>query len=443
MAKTVIALYDDVHTARDVVQDLVDNGFPRDNVSIMASDAAGEYDRYQSGEYREDDGVGGGAAAGAGIGAVIGGIGGLLVGLGALTIPGVGPVIAAGPLAAALAGAGIGAVAGGLIGALTDMGVPEDEAGYYAEGVRRGGTLVAVRADNARADDAASIMSRYNPVDIEERASSWRERGWSGYDPNAEPYDTTRIEEERGYLGTAGRTTTTTGTERDRTHERTERTSGEQSIPVIEEDVAVGKRQVQRGGVRVHTHVREVPVEETVRLRDEEINVERRPADRRAERGEFDTLQEGTIEITETDEEAVVSKDARVVEEVVVSKDVREREETVRDTARRTDVEVEQVGTGRTGTQTGTSTGFETYESDYRNHFQSNYGQGGRSYNDYQPAYRYGHTLATDERYRGRDWNEVEPEARRHWETEHRDQGAWEDFKDSVRHAWNRARTAV
>src|SRR5690606_38716981 len=109
-----------------------------------------------------------GAGVGAGIGAVLGGLGGLLVGLGALTIPGIGPVIAAGPLAAALtglAGAGAGAVAGGvtggLIGALTGLGVPEENAQYYAEGIRRGGVLVTARVADNRTSEAVDILNRY------------------------------------------------------------------------------------------------------------------------------------------------------------------------------------------------------------------------------------------------------------------------------------------
>jgi hypothetical protein len=114
---------------------------------------------------------------GAGIGAVVGGLGGLLVGLGALAIPGIGPVLAAGPLAAALgalAGAGIGAAAGGLIGAMVDMGIPEDQAELYSEGVRRGATLVIVRASDERAEDAVRIMNQFNPIDINRRSEEWR-----------------------------------------------------------------------------------------------------------------------------------------------------------------------------------------------------------------------------------------------------------------------------
>jgi hypothetical protein len=213
MARTVVALYDDFSTANDVIRDLVDHGFNREDISLMASDATGEYGTYlgegMEGDY-ETSATASGAGVGAGIGAVLGGLGGLLVGLGALVIPGIGPVVAAGPLAAALsglAGAGIGAVAGGvtggLIGALVDMGLPEEEAQYYTEGIRRGGTLVSVQAADHMADQAREVMNRYNPVDINERVRSWRERGWTGFDPDSEMYTVDEIERERQFYGTS------------------------------------------------------------------------------------------------------------------------------------------------------------------------------------------------------------------------------------------------
>jgi uncharacterized protein (TIGR02271 family) len=117
-------------------------------------------------------------------------------------------------------------------------------------------------------------------------------------------------------------------------------------IPVTEEQLQVGKRTVQRGGVRVRTYVVETPVEEPVRLRDETVRVERRAIhpDRPASEADF---QERTVEVTETDEEAVVAKSARVTEEVVISKDVQERTEPVRETVRRTEVEVDDRTTDR------------------------------------------------------------------------------------------------
>lgn len=197
MARTVIALYENFEDANRAVRDLVDRGFDRDQISLMASDASGEYSRFTGRDMpmEGESATAEGAGVGAGIGAVVGGLGGLLVGLGALTIPGIGPVIAAGPLAAALsglAGAGAGAVAGGvtggIIGGLTDLGVPEENAQYYAEGIRRGGTLVSVRVSDERTNDAVDILNMHSPVDINQRVNTWRSEGWSRFDPDAEPY---------------------------------------------------------------------------------------------------------------------------------------------------------------------------------------------------------------------------------------------------------------
>jgi len=204
---------------------------------------------------------------------------------------------------------------------------------------------------------------------------------------------------------------------------------------VTEEELHVGKRAVQRGGVRVYTRVTEKPVEETVRLHDEHVSVERRPVNHPASGAELNTFKEGTIEVTETDEEAVVAKQARVVEEVVVRKDVEERTEKVRDTVRRTDVEVEQLGPK----QGQNLSGFEAYDADFRTNFQTTFGKKkGVTYERYLPAYRYGYTLASDQRYAGRDWTTFEAEARRDWEG--RNQGAWEDMKDAIRYAWDKVR---
>src|SRR5262245_49193752 len=148
MAKTVIGLFDSMNDARRVVQDLHANGFESDAISIVSR----EDEPYVS--ERGGEGTSG-AAMGAGAGAAVGGMGGLLVGLSALAIPGVGPVVAAGPFATTLAGAALGATAGGIMGALTDLGVPAEEAHYYAEGVRRGGALVSVETEDHAAERAA------------------------------------------------------------------------------------------------------------------------------------------------------------------------------------------------------------------------------------------------------------------------------------------------
>lgn len=419
MAKTIVGLYDDFNTAQQVLQDLVNVGIARENISLVASDATGEYSQQFGTTEGEAADVGTGAGVGAGVGAVLGGIGGLLVGLGALAIPGIGPVIAAGPLITALAGAGIGAVAGGLVGALTEMGVPEEEAQYYAEGVRRGGTLVTVNTADDMANQVRDIMNRYNPIDVDERSSEWRASGWTGFDADAQPSTTREQSRDRLFY----------------TSPEDRRTTDEAKMDVVEEELAVGKHQVGRGGVRIHTHVSETPVEETVRLRQENVDVERRPVDRPATDADF-AFEEGTVEVTATGEEAVVGKRARVVEEVVVYKDVEERDETIRDTVRRKDVDVENVGSTSTG-----YSDYTVYDTDFRRHFDTNFANRGYTYDQYSPAYRYGYDLAYDDMYRGYTWEELEPEAQRYWMEEH--EGAWENFKDAVRHAWERTKDTL
>jgi len=184
MAKTVIGLFDSTDVAQDAVQELVDSGFTRDHISLVSQ------------ESEEAHAVGGthdgeAASTGAVGGTVLGGALGLLVGAGLLVIPGIGPILAAGPIAAAIGtttaavgaaalGAGLGAATGGLVGALIGEGIPDDEAQYYAEGVRRGGRLVLVQADGAEENQARIIMQRHGAADIHERAEGWRTSGWDG-----------------------------------------------------------------------------------------------------------------------------------------------------------------------------------------------------------------------------------------------------------------------
>src|SRR3954462_4869514 len=161
MAKTVVGFFETYPQAQRAIDELVRNGFRRDDINILTNK-----ERYQ--EVEHDDVHG--AAVGATTGAVLGGAAGLVVAM----IPGIGPVLAAGPLMAALVGAGAGAVAGGIIGALVDAGVPEEDAKLYEEGVRRGGTLLMVKADNNMAARAAQIMNQAGAIDIKRRSNEWR-----------------------------------------------------------------------------------------------------------------------------------------------------------------------------------------------------------------------------------------------------------------------------
>src|SRR5258708_19449688 len=198
MARTIIALYDDLTMAQHVVNDLMNAGIPRDRISLVANDATGQYGTYLQTKHPGDNmDAGEGTVFGASVGALTG----ILVSLGTLAIPGVGPVIAAGPLVAGLTGALTGALAGGatggIVGALIDASVPEADARRYAEGVRRGGTLVSVQATSQEAPQVEEILHRHNPVDVERRATYWREAGWKNFDETSHPYPADDIPRER------------------------------------------------------------------------------------------------------------------------------------------------------------------------------------------------------------------------------------------------------
>lgn len=191
--QTVTGLYDNYSDAKTAVTALEDAGISSSDISIIGRD--GE---------EHDSNAGEGAAAGAGVGAVVGGTGGLLAGLGMLAIPGVGPVVAAGWLAAtaagAVAGAAAGGAAGGIIGSLITSGVDEDDAHVYAEGVRRGSTLVSARVEDEHVDAARAILSDDSAVDVKARRGVYREEGWERFDENAPEYTDDDVLKERDRL---------------------------------------------------------------------------------------------------------------------------------------------------------------------------------------------------------------------------------------------------
>jgi len=407
---SVIALYNDFETGARAVQALVDAGFDRKNISIVANDPDQRYSSTIKTTTADDGDVK--AGEGAGFGAIVGG----LIGLGVALIPGIGPVLAAGPLAAAVM-AGVGAVAGaatgGIAASLIDLGVPEEDAALYAEGIKKGGALVTVDVDSEEyAGRAESILNRYSPVNINERGEI---DAISPTTADMTRQSTASTQPIQNTVNTAA--------------PRTANAGDQQKLQVVEENVQVGKRAVQDGTVRVHTRVTERPVEEKVQLHDEKVVVDRHPVDRAATAADLNTFQEGTIEVTESHEEPVVSKSARVVEEVTVGKEAQDRTETVRETVRRKDVEVE--GAPQTS-------GWADYETRFRNNYNTNYASTGATWDTYSPAYRYGYQLANDPNYRDYTWDRVEANARRDWETGH--PNSWDQFKNAVRNAWDEVR---
>lgn len=190
--KTIVGVFSSVNDAQNAVRELESSGITRSEISIVANKNATGYDNLDKTDKASD------VVADAGIGAAIGGVGGLLLSAaGAITIPVIGPILAAGPIAAALTGAGIGAAAGGLVGALTESGVPEEHARHYAEGVRRGDVLVTVRTESGRTEAVCDILDRNAAVDVDERVSDWKNRGWQGYSDDASPYSEDELRQER------------------------------------------------------------------------------------------------------------------------------------------------------------------------------------------------------------------------------------------------------
>jgi len=288
--------------------------------------------------------------------------------------------------AAATAG---GAREKGFWESLKDLFSSDDDDERYGlrEAARRGGTILTVTTEEAYVDRVMEVMRRHHVVNLDERARQWGTEGWQGF--------------QRYQATDASRAASATKAATAQQH-----TAGTEKIPVVQEELQVGKRQVDRGGVRVVSKVTKQPVEEKVNLREERVHVERRPVDRPATPSDAAAFRERTIEATETAEEAVVAKNARVVEEVVVSKDATQRTETVRDTVRRTDVDVQRT------------------EGDAR----------------FRPAYEFADELSADARFRGRTFDEVEPEIRRSYE-QRNPSSRWDDVRDAVRSRFGRSKT--
>lgn len=277
----------------------------------------------------------------------------------------------------------------------------QDERAGYESAIAGGGAVLTATVPSEHEDRAVDILNRYGTVEDGGRET------------------TTRRAESLTSNPAAGRTTGTT-----------DRTTGTgQPLQVVEEELEVGKRAVQRGGVRVYTHVVNKPVEQEVRLREEHVTVDRHPVNREINPAELSGLRDQTIEVTEMAEEAVIGKRARVVEEVVVGKQATERVEKVRENVRRSEVQVEQLGTqARTAGQ--------DYTAEYRKNFESTYGPDG-DFETMRPAYEYGYTAANDQRFQGRSWSDVESTMRSDYESRYPG-NAWDRAKNAVRYGWER-----
>jgi len=221
----------------------------------------------------------------------------------------------------------------------------EDEAASHISAARKG-TTVTVHAQTANeAETAAEILNNYGAVDVDEYNRKSAE--YSGSSDAGNIYDTTRSTDDSDTSDT---------------------------IKVIIEDLQVGKREVETGGVRLRSRIVERPVEESIRLREEHVNVERNSVDRPATEADFSNFKEGTVDVTEHAERPVVSKTARVVEEVSLEKEVSEREEKISDTVRHTEVDTEDIASREKTYEDDKATFDGTYDNERTKERERKYG---------------------------------------------------------------------
>jgi uncharacterized protein (TIGR02271 family) len=254
MATTLVGIFDDFANAQKAVQELTQFGFNQSEISFIRNEPAGKGYTTYGGRNSTDY----------------------------------------------TTGTNIGDKAANFFDSIFGTDINDDERGLYSEAVRRGSTVLAVSADEAKVEQVADILNRNGAIDVDRRAAQYRSTGYQGFNERSSLYNNEQTQNEL----------------------QTFANQGEIALPVIEEQLAVGKRVVQRGGVRVHTHITERPVEETVNLREEHVRVERTPVNRPATEADLSRVQSDEINITQHAEVPVVSKEARIVEEVVIGKSV-------------------------------------------------------------------------------------------------------------------------
>jgi hypothetical protein len=415
--RTVVGLYDAHADARESTEALVDAGFPRDRISMATQH---NKRRVATGERRReaDDQAARRASAGGTEEVVLGGLGGLLIGLGTVAIPGLGVIAAAGPLAGLITGG----VSDGLVGALIELAIPKEEAEIYTEGVRHGATLILVQSEESRVNEARSLMSHSNPIDIDKRTKDWREGGRQGDDRDAEPEDEQQTRQEQE----------TAGDERDK----------------VATDVRGDRRRI-----RVHTYEVSRPVEEKVQLHHEHIDVERVALDRDIVKEDlaFDVNEEEVIELLETQEEVVVEKHPRVVGHVRLIQKIDAETEIVRESARRREVDFDRIeserdvvvahDSERRDAKPDSDADYEEYETEFRRHYQSSLAENGHAFSFYRPAYVYGCRLARREQGRNRAWSDIETEARRRW-LEANPDTSWMEVDSAVHESYRRCQSS-
>jgi uncharacterized protein (TIGR02271 family) len=371
MKRSALCLVDTEDQAEAIVQRLKSAGFSDNDISVLFPDKGSTRDFAHKKETKMPEG----ATIGAGTGGAVGGTIGLLAGIGALAIPGLGPFIAAGPIMAALSGGAIGAGVGGLAGALVGLGIPEYEAKRYEGKVKEGGILISVHSENndetnrakdifkeAGAHDISTTGEAHSDVKAQD-VSDTRDTVIGEVSPGNDipsPRDSTSgagkgsppRKADQPYQAQHSISETPAGTQ--------PRESGDEiaaEVPFSEEEVKVGKKTVSAGEVNLQKKVSTEQVNVPVELKREDVVIERVPAHEMEPAGK-EPFQEERVEVPLSREEPVVEKETRVTGGVRVRKTEGTERETIQESVRREDVDIDESGKisgkGRKPTDSGT-----------------------------------------------------------------------------------------
>ncbi len=296
MQHTLVAVFDNRSDAQQALEDLVSSGFSRQDVRLSEGDPSGDASRSLSGSTSTTT-----TSSTADDGSI---------------------------------GSSIKNFFSDLFG--TDR---SEQAQMYSEAVNRGHHVLTLTADSEpEVERAADIVERYGPVDIDETSSQWSAGSMAGQNLSG----SAAMQQSASMSQQSQQNTLQSGMQTSQgTLQGSQQRADTTAIPVVQEELRIGKRQVERGGVRIYQRMVETPVNESVGLREEHVNVERHAVNRPLDPADLNAFKENTIELRETAEEAVVQKTARVVEEVVVGKEVLERQQQISDTVRHTEVEVQ------------------------------------------------------------------------------------------------------
>jgi uncharacterized protein (TIGR02271 family) len=405
MDRTGVGYFRDRSAADRAYDLLLQRGFTKNDISIVGRGTDGKT------EVAADEGH----HVTAGEGVATGGIFGLLLGAAAMLIPGIGPIVAVGPLAAGLAGAvtgGVtGAVTGGIVGALEHAGVPEDEARHYEERFKEGGYLVTVHTDERRYGDARAVLEQ------------------SGAETRGENVQAVGRETMATTAPATAPATASTG----------QLTDAERTVQLREERLRAEKETVKAGEAALRKDVVTEQKSIDVPVTHEEVVVERHPVQGRPATGDFREGEEIRVPVRE--EQVKVEKQTVVTEEVSLGTRPVVETEHVSGTVRREEARVETTGdvqvrdAAGTGARAAGTRDWAAVMPTYRSAWQARYGTSGGRWEEYEPSYRYGYEMRSDPRYQGRSWAQVEPELRRDWESRHHDM-PWDKAGRAIRETW-------